>query len=441
MLISLAVDHQAADVATRERFHLAPDRLKRLYTRLADSGVAELALLGTCNRTELHAWCPNAREADLDQWHRMLARRWMRRGDDVDALMAIAVRRSGLDAARHAIRVAVGLESLVLGDGQILGQFRVAYREASEADATGPVLHRLFETALRAGKRVQTETLLRSGTNSVGAQAAALAARRFGNLTHTRIVIVGCGKTGERTGRQLAKFGARDLVFLNRSPERAITLAAELGGRQAPLEALNSELAMADIAIVATGSATMLVHADELQAARAYCATAQYPLLLIDLSMPRNIDPAAAAMPGVTLVDLDALRPQVMATEQTRREAVPAAEDIVEVELQQFSEWLSAAAAREAIRPLREALADVCRREVAYATDDATAERVADRIVAKVLALPMTAVRGALARGDQVTDISRAIHELFTQPVSAPSVPALSLSSRIARPALAKGMH
>jgi glutamyl-tRNA reductase len=313
--------------------------------------------------------------------HRALARRWTGSRREAVALLTVSARRADLAVARHAFRIAVGLESQVLGDGQILGQLRSAYREASQAGAVGSVLHRLFETALRAGKRVQTETSLGSGRSSVGAQAAALAARRYGNLTHTRIVLVGCGKTGERVARQLAKLGARDIVLLNRTRERADLLAAELHGRSASIDAVHAEVAMADIAIVATGSPEPLVRAGPLAAARSHCATADYPLLLIDLSMPRNVDPAAGALPGLTIVDLDSLQPQVAATALTRRSAVPEAESIVDAELRQFADWLAVAEAREAIRPVQAALRELCRREVAFAAGDDVAARVADRIV------------------------------------------------------------
>ena len=415
MLISLAVDHHAADVATRERYHVSPERRPRLYDRLGDDGFTELALLSTCNRTELYGWCPGADEESAIEWQKALAHRWATSSSEVPDLLGLATKRVDLQAARHAMRVAVGLESQVLGDGQILGQFRSAYHEAHSAGAIGSVLHRLFETALRAGKRVQTETGLGSGPNSVGAQAAALAARRFGNLRHTRIVVVGCGKTGERVARQLNKFGARDLVLLNRTEERAGELAVELDARSGPLDTVHAELAMADIAIVATGATSVLVKAEAIALARRNCATDGAPLLVVDLSMPRNVDPDVAALPGLTLVDLDALRPHVSATHHARSEAVPKAETIVDVELQGFADWLAAAAAREAIGPLREALISICRREIAYAAGDAVADQVVDRIASKVLALPMSAVRIALARGESVADMTQTMRSLFTR--------------------------
>ena len=183
------------------------------------------------------------------------------------------------------------------------------------------------------------------------------------------------------------------------------------------MESLHAEIAMADIAVVATGAVSPIVNARQLAFARTNCATDRYPVLLIDLSMPRNIEVGAAELANVTLVDLDALRPQVTATEQTRRSAIPAAEAIVENEVRDFAEWLSAATAREAIRPLCEALTDVCRRELAHAGDDEMAERLSKRIVAKMMARPMSAVRVAMARGEPVADLTRTMSALFSIPM------------------------
>lgn len=424
MLISLAVDFQAADVATRERFHLAPSHVASLHASLSESGVAELALVSTCNRTELYAWCPDATVDGIDDCRTALAREWMKGSDGASDLLDVAAVRTDLDAARHALRVASGLESQVLGDGQILGQFRRAHGHASSQNTSGPVLHRLFETALRTGKRVQANTGLCSGINSIGAQAVALAARRVGSLTDARVAIVGCGKTGERAARQLSKLGVRNITLLNRSEARATELAAELSVQCAPLEALHDVLATADIAIVATGAQEPIVLPDALRgamerAARPSSASATTgtlrPLLLIDLSMPRNVHAGVAEIPGVSLVDLDALHPVITAAERERRAAMPAAEAIVETELQDFAEWLAAASARAAIRPLREALADVCLRELAFVTGEEVAERLSKRIVAKMMAAPMLAVRHSLARGESVSELARTMQVLFSQ--------------------------
>jgi glutamyl-tRNA reductase len=413
MLISLAVDFRSADVATREKYHLTADRVHALYGSPRDELIRELALVSTCNRDELYAWCDEEGDAALERATQELARRWMGTRKDVRGLLKIAKRRSGSDVARHLLRVASGLESQVIGDGQILGQVRSAYKFAAASHALGPVLHRLFEVALRTGKRVSAETSLSAGRNSIGAEAAAMALHRFGSLEHTRVVVAGAGKTSERTVRQLHKLGARDIVIVNRSPERAERLAKAVGGRVAPLEALHLELSMADIGMAATGSELPIIRAAELRQTRENCGTTGYALFLVDLSVPRNIEPACATLDGVTLVDLDALHIPIMAAEEMRRESIPAAGRIVEDEVRRFLDWAAASVAREAIEPLREAIIAIARREVAYVAGDSVAEAAARRIAAKMLARPMVALRGALSRGEGLDDFAEALDSLF----------------------------
>jgi glutamyl-tRNA reductase len=431
MLISIAVDFRRADVATREQFHLSEERLTQLYRTARTETIREAALIATCNRTELYAWVASDDLSEIDEAIQLLARRWMRTRTNGDALLRTATRRYGLEAARHVIRVASGLESQVLGDGQILGQLRSAYKRAARSGATGPVLHRLFETALRAGKRVQTETSLLSGRQSIGAEAASIAHQRFGTLQNARCLIVGCGKTGERTARQLVKLGARDLVLLNRTPEKAELLASAVGGRAAPMETLHVEAAMADVVIVATGSETPILQAEALRRTREACGTSAYALLLMDLSLPRNIDPGVLELAGVTLVDLDTLHTPIVAAEAMRRDAVPEAERVCDEETADFLEWVEAMPARDAIKPLCDALTAVARREVAFAAGEAVAERTAGRIVAKLLAGPMRALRKAVQRGEPLDTHTMLLFEMFTPARPAESRAAVRARARL----------
>lgn len=414
MLISLAIDYRRADLKTRERFFLTDEGVAQLYAEARPAAVRELLLLSTCNRIELYGWADVSSPVEVLDALEALARHWM--GDDARAaeLVAAAVQRCGEEAARHLLRVAGGLESLVLGDNQILGQVRAAYRRAAEAGALGAGLHRLCETALRTGKRVQHETGLIGGRNSVGAEAAHLAHRRLGNLASKRAVIVGCGKTGTRAARQLVKLGAVDVVLINRSPQRAQQLASEVWGRAAPFGSLHREIANADVVVVATSADVPPVRAASLKFCREMAGTATRECLLIDLSMPRNIEAEVVGLTGVSLVDLDTLQPPVAPAEAQRRAAVPAAEAVVGDELAEFMAWVNAGAAREAIRPLREALGELCRREVAYAAGDEVAERTAERIVAKLLARPMESLRLATARGEPLEAYAAALQTLFS---------------------------
>jgi glutamyl-tRNA reductase len=180
MLISLAVDYRHANVATRERFHLSDARIAKLYTREPSSSIRELVCVATCNRSEIYAWVAGADPASpatFDHAVTALARAWMGSKSEARALLAVARKSGGLDVARRVLRIASSLDSQVMGDGQILGQLRESYRAADAAGTAGSVLHRLFDTALRTGKRVQTETALTSGRRSVGAEAAATRTR------------------------------------------------------------------------------------------------------------------------------------------------------------------------------------------------------------------------------------------------------------------------
>jgi glutamyl-tRNA reductase len=436
MLVSLAVDFRSADVATREQFHVGEAQQPALVRRLAAGLVREVSLVFTCNRAELYAVIDSVDLDEIDDAISHLARRWMKgRSASADALLATAVRRYEADVVRHLVRVAAGLESQILGDGQILGQVKHAYRIAGEAGTIGPLLHRLFETALRAGKRVQTETPLTTGRHSIGAEAAAVAAQRFGTLTHARVVMVGCGKTGTRAARQVHKLGARDLVLLNRSRPKADELAASIGGRPGTLEAAHLEVAMADIAIVATASSEAVLFADALGTARRHCGAEGQPLLLLDLGVPRNIDANVVHLAGVTLVDLDTLHTPIVAAEAMRERSVPEAERICQDETGQFLVWLRAMPARDAIRPLREAIADVCRREVAFAAGDDVAQRATERIVAKLLAGPMTALRHAIERGEALDTHAMMLFDMFAPQPGARQVARTSEPARARRSA------
>ncbi|HMS03105.1 MAG TPA: hypothetical protein PKE51_09025, partial [Gemmatimonadaceae bacterium] len=190
-------------------------------------------------------------------------------------------------------------------------------------------------------------------------------------------------------------------------------LAAAVGGRAAPMDTLHVEAGMADVVIVATGSQTPILQADALRRTREACGTSTYALLLMDLSLPRNIDPAVLELAGVTLVDLDTLHTPIMMAEEMRRNAVPQAERVCDEEVEDFLEWVATMPARDAIKPLREALEEVARREVAFAAGDAVAERTAGRIVAKLLAGPMAALRKAVKRGEPLDAHTMMLFEMF----------------------------
>lgn len=408
MLVSLGLDFRRARLEVRERFHLEDADLPRVLDALQDRGAGEVVLTRTCNRLEAYCWWMDpSTDPGLE-----ISRAWV--GDDpreAEALHSSARLRHAETAAQHLFRVAAGLESQVLGDIHILGQLRRAFRDAVAVRAVGPHLHRLFETALRVGKQVQRETPLLANRRSVGSEAARFVAARAGGVAGRSCVVVGCGKSGTHAARALCELGATELTVINRTRERADALAQALAARRAlGLESLPQALADAEVVVVATGAPSPLLDAEALRRAR---AGATRPLWIIDVSVPRNVEPEVAALPGVTHVDLDTLDP-VHGCEESRLRALPRAEALVRSGVEDYRQWLELRAASHALRPLRELLAETCRREVAHLAGACPqAERTASRIVARVMAQPMATLRAAAERGEALELASGAVADLF----------------------------
>jgi len=413
MLVSLGLDHRQARLSVRERFHLEDGDVPRFYEALAARGVREAVLTRTCNRMEAYCWWPESAGASPRERAREIGCAWVgREGPEVDTLLSTARWRSHDEVAIHLLRVASGLESQILGDIHILGQLRRAFRDAVEAERVGPHLHRLFETAFRVGKQVRRGTRLMTARHGVGSEVARAAAEHWGSLEERRCVVVGCGKSGAHAARCLAERGARDLTVVNRTLPRAEKLAGELASARAePLDALPRLLRSADVLVVATGAREPVVTRASLEAA---LPGASGGLLIVDVASPRNVEPSAGELPGVALVDLDTLHPAGAEVERSRAAAVPEAEELVHQGAGEFLSWLELHPARHALGPLREVLSEVCQREVSHlAGESALAQRTIDRIVAGVMAHPMTALRAAPERAQVVESAARAIGRLF----------------------------
>lgn len=409
MLISIGVDFRKTPVGTRERL-LEPFRLIEANSGLV-SGVQESLSIQTCNRLELYCWSPRAEEGGAEAVFTELVERWTQSACMRDEILTRGHARSGTAVTRHLLRIAAGLESQILGDIHILGQLRRAYNEATERGTVGPHLHRLFDFALRSGKRVRHETALMEGRRSVGSAAVHMVLQRVGELGRPpRIAVVGCGKVGSHAARALADSPA-DLVLLNRTASRAERLGLELACEVAPWEELAAECCKADGLIVATGSENFVIGPEQLRDSVGLPS----PTVVIDLAVPRNVDPAVDAMSGVQLVNLDALNPETAAIEEARQAAVYEAEDIVEEETVAFMEWLAARRASKALEPLRSTLQALCEREIGFTTDAEAASRTATRIVAKMMASPMEELRGLVQSGSTVEPVATMMRSLFRE--------------------------
>jgi glutamyl-tRNA reductase len=428
MLISVGLDHRHAHLETRERFHLDDDAVAAIRKVLTGRGAQETVLVRTCNRVEIYSFWPERDNAAAplnaaDE----VCRAWAGHGDhDPDLLRSSARIRIGDDAVRHLFRVASGLESQILGDIHILGQVRRALRDAVSGQSVGPHLQRLFETALRVGKQVQRETMFRATRSSVGSEAARWADVRSGGVAGRHCVVIGCGKSGTQAARTLRDLGAEKISVVNRTRARAERLAAEIGRTEvADLESLTDVLSSAHVVIVATSSHRPVLTIEDVLAARTRSGHI-IPLLVVDVSVPRNVETGVGQLSHVELLDLDALRPE---SSDLETEAVRDAQRLVEDAVEEFQRWLALRPAGRVLRPFHEVLTEICRRELSYVGGDlgSAAERTASRIVARIMAHPMTTLREASARGESLFDELSALALLFSGPRSTASPEGLAV--------------
>jgi glutamyl-tRNA reductase len=391
-LTLVGVSHHRAPIELRERVALDPGAAASLAGKLG----REAVVLSTCNRTELYL----AREDETEELAvSTLTELAGNRSDDLGSVLY----RLGDDAAAlHLFRVAAGLDSLVPGEGEILGQVRGAF----EAGATGPFLDRLFRQALHVGRRVRVETAIAESPASVPAAGAALAQQVFENLDGKRVLLLGAGKTSELTARNLVSRGARIAAVANRTLERAQELASAFDARALGLDELADELASADVVVASTSSpGHILAKADVAAALRARKGR---PLLLVDLAVPRDLDPAINELDGCFLYDVDDLEAVVAETMSGRRSEAARAEQLVAAEADRFREWHASLDVVPTIASLRALVEEIRDSELARAgsrlseSERRNVESVTAQILAKLLHLPTIRMKEAAAAADGV---------------------------------------
>ena len=346
-LLALGVSHKTAPLDLRERLSLTEGRaVGALHDLTGSEGIHEAAAISTCNRTELYLVVTEAVEAENVALGALSRQAGIRPTELIESLYSYR----GIEAARHLYRVAAGLDSMILGEAEIQGQVKRAYELALVEGATGAILNRLFRGALAAGKRVRGETRIGEGGISVPSAAVELATRTLGDLTGRHVLLIGAGETAELTARALTARGVETVFVANRRYDRAIGLAERFGGSAVRLEDLPAQLEVADIVVASTNSPHHLVEREELKlvaAAREY-----RPLLLIDLAVPRDIEPEVARLSDVYLYTVDDLSTLVQTAGEKRQAAVQQAEAIIETGVQSFEHWLGQ---RESV-PLIQAL-------------------------------------------------------------------------------------
>ena len=392
-LTLVGLSHRGTPVAVRERAFVPLPQAGELATSLAVEG--EAVCLSTCNRTELYV-------VGEDAERRALAVLESISGLAGDELRAVVYRLADEAAALHLFRVAAGLDSLVPGEGEILGQVRAAFEEG----ATGPVLDRLFRQALHAGKKVRAETAIAESPASVSSAAAALAQQVFGRLDECRVLLVGAGHVAELAARSLAARGASIAFVANRSPQRAAELASAFAGEGIGLDRAAAVLGEVDVVLSSTGSPGWVLGREEVDGALR--DRKGRPLFLIDLAVPRDLDPAINELDACYLYDIDDLESVVAASLAGRRREAARAEAIVAEEAESFREWQASREVVPAIASLRAWAEEIRAGELARVrgrlglseAQEEAVESITAQIVNKLLHPPTVRLKEAAAGAD-----------------------------------------
>jgi glutamyl-tRNA reductase len=337
-ILCVGLSHHTAPLALRERLHYSSPALCATLARLGcgndsrPNQLSELAILSTCNRLEVYA--VSVEPANVQTLIELLAETT---GVQPDEFESHLFHYAGLDAVAHLCSVACGLDSLILGEPQILGQVAEAFETAFRQRAAGPELSALFRTAIRAGKRARTETGISRNPASISSVAVHLAEQVVGPLAERRVLVVGAGEMGELAVEALRSRNVHQITVVNRTRQRAVELAERWGGQALSFEQLGDALRAADIVIASTGAPHLIIDA---QMVRDSQAGRSRPLALIDIAVPRDVDPAVTSIPGVHLFDIDQLQSQLEGAVTERQQEVPRVEAIVAQEVKAFDQWL-----------------------------------------------------------------------------------------------------
>jgi glutamyl-tRNA reductase len=358
MIVVVGVSHRTAPLEIREALAFPKTELADTLRRLREEArVDEAMVLSTCNRVEVYGHAADA--ATPETLGAFLAAFHGRASKDLEPFV---YRLSGDAAVRHAFRVAASLDSMVIGEPQILGQVKEAYQIAQDAGTLGSVLNALRNRSLASAKRARSETGIGHNAVSVSYVAVELARKIFGDLKDRNVLLVGAGKMSELAAKHLVRQGARATVLGGRRFERAAELAASLGGRAMPFESLREELGRADIAISGTGAPGTVIKREDVAAACA--ARHRRPLFLIDIAVPRDVDPSVRSLEGVFLYDLDDLRSVAEANLRERRKQAAAAEALVEREVREFLDWQHSLDVVPLLQELRRRADEIRRAEI-----------------------------------------------------------------------------
>ena len=394
------MNHRTAPIEVRERVAFTPCASRNFIKRLKNEGVvSEAVLVSTCNRSELYAVVEGE-----DARSRILREISGEREIELDELEEGTYWLTDADAVRHLYRVASSLDSMVVGESQILGQVREAYRMATEEQCAGQMLNRLFHTALRVGKQVRAETGIGDNSISVPHVAVKLAEEVFGTLSGRRALVLGAGEMSELVIKQLKARGIGHLRIANRTASRAKLLAGRVGGVAVDFDALAAELPNVDVLVSSTGSGDWVVDQDLVAGA---LAVREEPLFFVDIAVPRDVDPAVQALDRAYVYDVDDLQSVVDHNVGDRGEAARKGEKLIEPAVFEYMSWSSTRHAVPLIRELRDGADKIRRHELSRALrrldlnpEEAEAvERMSHSLVNKLLHGPISELKALAEAG------------------------------------------
>ena len=418
-IISIGLNHTSAPVQLRERLAFNEEQTRYALSRFScgylESTLNEIVIVSTCNRVELYAASHHLAYADLEVFLSAA------RGVPVEEFHACLYHFADLDAVRHLFDVSAGLDSLVVGESQILGQITRALELARSQNAAGAALNRLFQAAIHAGKRARTETAISRNPASVSSLAASVAEKTLGYVKTARVVVLGAGEMAELTVEALRKRGVERIIVINRTLERARTLAERWGAESATFEFLQQALLKADILISSTGAPHIVVDAKLVGAVME--ARDMQTLVMIDIAVPRDIDHGVGSIPHVKLFDIDALNSQLENSLTRRMNEIPLVKRILAEELSDFEQYLKSidilpiiADIHQHAETIRTAELEktLCRLPRLTEVERERVEALTHAIVRKILDRPTRRLRAEAAshRGPEYAALARTLFNL-----------------------------
>ena len=412
-LFTIGISHHTASVEVREKMWLSDDEARAALAQLKDRFFSECVLVSTCNRTEVYGLLPPGRTVDDRELSQFMIG-FKKAAPDVQPDHFVA--RSAGNAVHQLFRVASGIDSMVIGDIQILSQVKDAFGLAREAGALGPVTDRLMQIALRVGKRVRTETSICEGAVSVSYAAVELAGKIFSDLARKSVLLIGAGETGELTLKHFVSKGIGSARIANRTREKAEALAASLGGSVVDFDDLSSAAHLVDIVVTSVTSPSHILLAEDIQ--KSMRKRANLPLIIIDIGVPRNVDPAARRIENVFLYDIDSLQTMVDRNLERRKEEIPKVNTIIREEMVEFLNWHNSLQVGPAIKDLREVFETVRSQEVERnlnrfrEEDREMLEMVTKQLVNKLLHTPMIVLRESAESGNGQSETLRRVQTL-----------------------------